>query len=133
MKKLFASILFALTLISTSVSFAKSAAPIAAVNEPLYFGSNVYVEPDALKLNVAIDKEIGTHVQIKIIDPNGMAILYHQVDPHVSSTHTRLDLSALANGLYELVISDDESEIVKEFTIKTAPSENYRGIVLNMF
>ncbi len=132
MKKLFLSFLFILTLISSSVSFAKSFATTIEANDLLQFESNVYVEPDALKLNVSVDKEMGIHVQIKIIDPNGMSILFHQLDPHQPLTHTRLDLSALENGHYELVISDDETELVKELEIKTAPSESYRGIVLSM-
>lgn len=133
MKKLFVSFLFALTLISSTVSFAKSPATVTTITASLPFDANVYVEPDALKLNVGITKELGTHVQIKIIDPNGMVILNHQLDPNLFTTFTRFDLSALENGDYQLEISDGETEQVQEFEIITPGfNQSYRGIELKM-
>ena len=131
MKKVIFSLAIALTVFTGTATFATSqpTAQVAAAN--LIFDTNVYVEPDALKLNVRIVKEMGNRVQIKILDPNGMSILYHYVDMHEAITHTRLDLSGLENGDYVLIITDGETEEVRDFEIKTAETaRGNRGILL---
>lgn len=132
MKKVILSLAFALTLISSSASLAKSQPAAPGVSAEMDLDVNIYVEPDALKLNVGVIKEAGTRVRVKLIDPNGISILYHRLNTNEVSTHTRLDLSSLENGRYALIITNGETEEVKDFQIITSPANsNVRGILLN--
>jgi hypothetical protein len=131
MKKVIFSLVFALTFFTGTATFAKSQSATLDVAANQIFDTNVYVEPYALKLNVRIVKEVGNRVQIKIVDPYGMAILFHQVDVYEAITHTRIDLSMLENGTYQLIITDGETEEVRDFEIKTPEtSRGNRGILL---
>ena len=119
MKTLIKSFALALTLTATTISatFADGT-PAGRPSNVASFKSGVY-STAAGKLHVSLDKETGGKVTIRLKDNRG-AVLYNQhLGKNETTYRTRLDLSDLPDGTYELELTNGVETTRQTVTIST--------------
>lgn len=115
MKKLFVSLMTALLIGTSSITFATPA------KETLPVEASVIVRPQTLKLDVITPANDHASVVIRLRDDRGNTLLTKHISKSERATLSRFDLSNLNDGKYEVEISNGSGKQVKTFTIQTTP------------
>ncbi|GEO04208.1 hypothetical protein AAE02nite_18720 [Adhaeribacter aerolatus] len=121
MKNLFAAIIVALTVSTTSVSFAATPKNIdkdhAAQAAP---GSATVVQVLMSKLDVVVAEEANPKTIIRLINASGNTIATKKVSHKETATRVRFDLAELADGVYYVKVWNGQNTQVQKFELKTA-------------
>lgn len=91
--------------------------PYSSLQENGIVKVQVYPNPAHDKLSifgVGFDSE---NIQLQIIDAQGRSIIEQRLVRHNSALEQELDVSELANGIYWLVIRQDQSQMIERITI----------------
>jgi hypothetical protein len=121
MKNLFAAILVALTVSTSSVSFAATAQSIDKGHvAPAAPASATVTQVLMSKLDVVVEKEANPKTHIRLVDAAGNIIATRKVSPKETATRVRFDLAALADGVYYVKVWDGQHTQVQKFELKTA-------------
>ncbi|MGV3586931.1 MAG: T9SS type A sorting domain-containing protein [Adhaeribacter sp.] len=127
MKTLFASLLFALTLTTSSNSFAtanrtydhgqtETAAPVAVT----------FAQIEKSKLDVVVQNAINSNMSIRLTDAAGKNIATKILQKKATGTRVRFDLANLHDGTYFVRVGNGKNTQVKKFAIKTTlPTQDY--------
>jgi hypothetical protein len=113
MKTLFASLIIALTVSASSLTFARSS------SDTLPLETSVVVRSQAMKIDVITPAGIQENIVIRLKDADGRTLIKKFVEQSEKASLSRFDLSNLADGVYKVEISDGTNKQVKEFTIHT--------------
>lgn len=131
MKTLIASALFALASVSSTVSavagddHSKAASPKAVAS----FQSSMYVVANSAKMQLAVDKSAGAAVDIKIMNDKGEILAAQRLGKKDTNFRGRFDMSQLADGRYQIVISNGKEETKRAVTISTQPVVNTGRVI----
>lgn len=120
MKTLFASLLIALTLSTSSASFAaatrttdhgqsEAAAPIAVT----------FAQIEKSKLDVVFENALNSSMGIRLTDAGGKNIATKILPKKETGTRVRFDLANLKDGTYSVRVCNGKNAQVKKFEIKT--------------
>ncbi|MBC3787914.1 T9SS type A sorting domain-containing protein [Spirosoma utsteinense] len=119
MKTLLTSLLIAASLTSFSATHAENG-PARKPAQVASYQSGMYTTADG-KLNIALDKQAGGTVDVRLINQEGKVLYDQQVGKHQTTARLRLDLSELPDGAYKVVISNGKDVTTKAVTILTKP------------
>jgi tRNA(Ile2) C34 agmatinyltransferase TiaS len=130
MQSLIKSLLVAFTVTAVTVS-----AAVADPNQPkkaTAFQSSLYTNM-AGKLQIAVKKETGGHVVIRLTNTAGKEFFVQQVGKRQEAARLSLDVSALPDGVYQVAISNGVETTTQELTLATTPAAQVapRSIALN--
>ncbi|MVM35922.1 T9SS type A sorting domain-containing protein [Spirosoma sp. HMF4905] len=129
MKTLIKSLALALTL-----GVATSAATFAEINPgttAASYQSAIYTTNSG-KLSIALDKQKGGAVDVSLKDAEGKVVFTRHLGKNESKYRTRLNLSELADGVYQVEITNGVETTSHKVTIATQqPVTPSRVIALN--
>ena len=117
MKTLFASALLALTIATSSTSFAADNKETAGTKST--YQSVVYPVINTTKIRVNISKEKSTRINVSLKNEAGETLAVERLGKGHESSAVRFDLNELEDGIYQVVISDGNTKQVKEIKLKT--------------
>lgn len=127
MKKFISSVLVALALSASTVTFANSDKEKAVAS----YQVGMYPSAEVAKLNVVVAKEKGVALDVVLMNNNGLILATHRLSKNETTTRTRFDLSELQDGNYKVVVSDGSSKVIKEVNLLTKkPVQAERSISL---
>ncbi|QIP12569.1 T9SS type A sorting domain-containing protein [Spirosoma aureum] len=132
MKTFIKPLLLTLSLgILTSLTSFSEAKPIGRPTGAVAYKAGVYTTVNG-KLNIALDKETGGTVDIRLKNAQG-AVLYSQhLNKNESQYRTRLNLSDLPDGVYQVEITNGVETTTHNITLSTQqPSTPSRVVALN--
>lgn len=90
-----------------------------------------YSSNDGTKLNVAVDKQAGSRVDIRLKDATGKVLFMELLGKKEEKYRAVLNISDLENGSYQLVISNGVSTVVRTVTVLTKnATESVRTVAL---
>ncbi|GAB3905561.1 hypothetical protein GCM10028803_36600 [Larkinella knui] len=120
MKTLFNSLLvaFTLTVVTCSASWAESNKPIGRPKNVAAFQSGMYTTAEG-KLRIALDKQTGGSVVIRLTNQAGTDLFVEQVGQRQQTARLLLDISALPDGLYQVVITNGVETTKQALTLAT--------------
>ncbi|GAB3911977.1 hypothetical protein GCM10028803_54490 [Larkinella knui] len=133
MKTLFKSLLvaFTLTVVTFSTSWAESNKPIGKPKNAAAFQSSLYTTAEG-KLQIALDKQTGGSVVVRLKNSAGTDLFIQQIGKRQQVARMRLDVSALPDGVYQVVISNGVETTTQELTLATQqPSATARLVAFN--
>ena len=116
MKALFNTLLVAFALTAVSVNAAQ-----ADPNQPkkaAAFQSSMYTNV-AGKLQIAVQKETGGNVVVRLVDKAGKEVFVQQVGKRQQAARLSLDVSALPDGVYQVEISNGVETTTQALTLAT--------------
>lgn len=79
------------------------------------------------KLNIALDKETGGAVDIRLKSIKGVVLFAQHVGKNETSSRIRLDMSQLQDGLYEVEITNGIETATHKLTLATQPVDQPAG------
>ena len=133
MKNLFAAILVALTVSTSSASFAAATKTInQGQTETGVPASVTFAQVEKSKLDVIVESVANAKMSIRLADASGKTIATKILPQKETGTRVRFDLANLTDGVYHVRISDGKNIQVKKFEIKTeVPAQNtYQEVTL---
>ncbi|MFC5411980.1 T9SS type A sorting domain-containing protein [Larkinella bovis] len=83
------------------------------------FQSSVVAFPSTMKLDVVVQKPVGSNVTIRLIDHLGSIQATQKLTRHENALRTRFDISDLADGIYQVVVTDGTTTQTQEIHIQT--------------
>ncbi|KAA9349363.1 hypothetical protein [Larkinella humicola] len=116
MKTAFASIVAALLVSASSLSFA-NITPKPGDQAP--FETSVIAFPSTMKIDVVVQNLEGTNLTIRLVDHLGITQATQRLSKHEKALRTRFDISALTDGIYKVVVSDGANTRTQEINIST--------------
>lgn len=124
MKTLIKSLLVAvtLTLVSFSASNADINKPIGRPKNAATFQRGIYTTSEG-KLQIALNKQTGGTVEVRLVDQAGNEVFFQKIGKRQQAARLRLDVSALADGNYQVLITNGFDTTVNDLTIATQPSQ----------
>lgn len=133
MKTLVSSLLVALFVTASTVSFARTDDRTPRESKTVAaFKVGVYPSVESTKLNVLIAKETGADISVQLRNEQGYVLATQWVSKKETSCRLRFDLSELEDGKYQVVVSDGTTKTVKEMNLATkTPVQVDRLISLN--
>jgi hypothetical protein len=121
MKTLLTTLLIAASLTVTSFSATQAEnGPACKPTQVAAYQSSIYTTA-AGKLNIALDKQTGGAIDIRLVNQAGKAVYDQPIGKHQTTARLRLDLSELSDGTYQLVITNGRDVTTKAVTISTKP------------
>ncbi|GAB2594389.1 T9SS type A sorting domain-containing protein [Spirosoma areae] len=118
------------SLISLSTSVADNN-PIGRPAAVASYKTGLYTTAEG-KLNIALDKETGGSVVVQLKSSNGRVLYFQRIGKNQTVSRIRLDVSALADGVYQVEISNGVETTTHALTLAThQPSLSIRQIALN--
>ena len=134
MKNLFAAIVVALTVSTSSASFAAAATKTTdqGQTETGVPASVTFAQVEKSKLDVIVESVANAKMSIRLADASGKTIATKILPQKETGTRVRFDLANLTDGVYHVRISDGKNIQVKKFEIKTElPAQNtYQEVTL---
>ncbi|GAB3783078.1 hypothetical protein GCM10028818_40260 [Spirosoma horti] len=124
---------FSLTLASLSPSCADTTGSPSKADTAVAaaYKSGMYTNAEG-KLNIAVEKQIGGTVEIRMTNSAGKELFAQRVGKRQKLARLRVDVSALPDGVYEVAISNGVDTTVHQFTLATQqPGLPTRQIALN--
>ncbi|WP_234733914.1 T9SS type A sorting domain-containing protein [Tellurirhabdus bombi] len=118
MKSLITSLLLAFAVTTASVAADNTTKPNGPAKASLK--TAVFSNPTADKLHVIVDKSQGYTAKIRLINAKGHTLYVQNLAKKEQIAHTKFDVSNLADGTYQVEITDGTNKEVKEITLKTA-------------
>lgn len=98
---------------------------------PVTYQTSIYGSADGTKLNVAIDKQTGGRVDIRLVDSKGNVLFQQVIHSNQSTYRGRLVVSDLPAGTYQLEISNGVDTTVRTVQIAAiTPVTEVRTIAL---
>ncbi|GAB3319032.1 hypothetical protein GCM10027299_11220 [Larkinella ripae] len=116
MKTLVNFLLVALTLGCFSRAQAETHKPIGGPKKAAAFQTGIYTTSEG-KLQIALRKQTGGTVRIRLVNSAGVELLYHKIGKRREATRLRLDVSALPDGLYRVEITNGLETTTREVTL----------------
>jgi hypothetical protein len=113
MKTLIASLLLALIVSTSSLTYATTP------NSTLPIEASVIVRPQIMKLDIITQASDYNYITIRLRDAQGHTLIKTKVNKSEKASLSRFDVSNLADGIYQVEISDGTSKQIKEFAIET--------------
>jgi len=130
MKTLIKPLLVAITLVITTVYTTLAQAPVNAQPSPA-FQSGIYTNK-AGKLKIALDKQTGHALQIRLADGTGQLFFVKRVGKQETAVRLQLDMSDLPDGAYQLSITDGQKTTQHMVTLGTQkPQDISRLVAIN--
>lgn len=127
MKTFLSSVLVALTVSASTVTFANNDNEKASSS----YHVGLYPSIEAAKINVMVAKEKGTVLDVLLLDKQGVVLATHRLSKNETSTRTRFDMNELRDGVYTIVVSDGSSKVTKEVNLQTTkPVQAERSVLL---
>lgn len=130
MKKLISVLSIVLSLAFSTASFAQNSdvtIDLLSRTTETQFG----VQPLANgKIDVCISKSENTKLKIQVKDAAGVLLVTKLISKNVASNRTRFDLSALPDGLYQIIVLEGSNSEVKHVIMNTQTTETTR--IVNM-
>ncbi|GAB3315756.1 hypothetical protein GCM10027299_05130 [Larkinella ripae] len=111
---------FAFTMTSFSVAQADVYKPLSRTKKAAAFQSSLYTTQEG-KLQIAVNKEMGNTVQIRLVNAAGKEFFVQQIGKHQQAARLRLDVSNLPDGNYQVVISNGVETTTQQLTLATQP------------
>ncbi len=132
MKTLIKSLALALTLSMTIATASMAeAAPGDRPTTAAPYKTGFYQTASG-QLNVAVDKEAGGAVDIRLKNPNGVVLYSEHMGKHELKYRVRLNLNELEDGVYQLIVTNGVDTKVHELVISTRqPTVTNRVIAVN--
>ena len=133
MKNLFAAILVALTVSTSSASFAAATKTLDQGQTATGIPASVtFAQVEKSKLDVIVESVANAKMSIRLADASGKTIATKILPQKETGTRVRFDLANLTDGVYHVRISDGKNTQVKKFEIKTeVPAQNsYQEVTL---
>lgn len=134
MKTLIQSIALALTLgiVTSTVSLADTTPnPGTRPTTAVSYKTGIYSTPYS-QLNIALDKEKGGAIDLRLKGADGKVLYAEHVGKNERNYRARLNLSALADGVYLLEVTNGVETTTQTVTISTnQPSAPSRVIAIN--
>lgn len=129
MKTLVTSLLIAasFTLTNFSATYAASV-PARKPAQVASYQSGIYTTV-AGKLNIALDKETGGTIDVRLTNEAGQVVFDQLVGKNQTTVRLRLDLNNLPDGAYQVVISNGKNVTTHAVTISTRPAVNTPRLV----
>ncbi|WP_420148405.1 hypothetical protein [Spirosoma sp.] len=132
MKTLIKSLALALTLgfitFTASISEAK---PIGRPTAAVTYKTGIYTTVNG-KLSIALDKETGGPVDIRLKAANGRVLFSERLGKNEQTYRTRLNLDDLVDGVYQLEITNGVETTTQTITLSTShPSLSNRVVSVN--
>lgn len=127
MKSLIKPLLIALT-----VSFVTLSSSVAASKPgdrriaPVTYKTGIYSTAEG-KLNIAIDKEAGGAVDIRLTSAKGDLLFTQRVGKNEKTSRMRLDVSQLPDGLYQVEITNGVETATHNLTLSTKQADRPVG------
>ncbi|ADB40753.1 hypothetical protein [Spirosoma linguale] len=123
MKTLIKSFALALSFaVVTSAATFSEAKPIGRPTHVASYQSAMYTSVDG-KLNIALDKQTGGAVDILMKGADGKVLFTQRVGKNESKFRTRLNLSELPDGVYQVEITNGVETKSQSITISTQQPE----------
>jgi hypothetical protein len=120
MKTLFAAILVALSVSTSTGSFA-AAKPINIKQTETGIPASVtFAQVEKSKLDVIAEKVANAPMSIRLTDATGKTIATKTLSQRETATRVRFDLANLADGVYHVKVRDGQNTQVQKFELKTA-------------
>ena len=127
----FLFVAFTLTLISFSFAQADLYKPIGRHKKAAAFKAGIYTTSEG-KIQIALHKETGGKVLVRLNNRAGTELFAQQIGKSKESARIRLDVSGLADGVYQVVITNGAETTIQELTLATQqPRSTPRLIALN--
>ncbi|MFD2570578.1 hypothetical protein ACFSUS_08040 [Spirosoma soli] len=132
MKTLIKPLLFALTLgFVTSVTSFSEANPIGRSKAVATYKTGIYATRTG-KLNIALDKQTGGTVDIRLRSNNGTVLYSKHLGKNERMCRTRLNLNDLEDGVYQVEITNGVEVTRQTITLSTKqPALPERTIAMN--
>ncbi|QIP16379.1 hypothetical protein G8759_28925 [Spirosoma aureum] len=112
-------------LVALVVSFSAFASPIPQAKqrtrptELAHYKVGAYVSMDQTKLRVNVDKQLGGQVSVQLNDLKGNLLFERLMNQTDTTMRLNIDLTELADGDYQLKVSNGLEIIVRDLTIST--------------
>lgn len=107
---------FSVSVLSVSTSLAETnPGRSAAVSS---FKSSFYTNTEG-KLNVALDKDLGGTVVVRLTSSKGEVLFMESVGKRKQTSRLRLDVSSLPDGAYQVAITNGVDTTIHSLTIAT--------------
>lgn len=132
MKTLIKSLALALSLgfVTTAATFAETN-PTDRPASVATYKTGVY-STAAGTLRVAVDKEVGGSVDIRLKSANGKSVYRHHLSKNEQNCRLRLNLSNLEDGVYQLEITNGTDITTQNVTLSTThPTTPSRLVSIN--
>ncbi|GAB3889775.1 T9SS type A sorting domain-containing protein [Spirosoma agri] len=132
MKTFLQSLALALTvsIVTTATSLAE-AKPIGRPNGTVAYRAGIYTTMNG-NLSIALDKETGGTVDVRLKNAEGTVLYSQQVSKNESQYRSRLNLSDLPDGTYQVEITNGVETKTHTITLSTQqPAAPGRVLVLN--
>ena len=132
MKTLIKSLALALTLgVVTSAATLAETNPGSRPVSSVAYKTGIYTTPTG-QLNIALDKQTGGAVDVRLKRADGKVLFVQHVGKNESKYRTRLNLNELADGVYQVEVTNGVETTTQNVTISTQqPSAPSRVISVN--
>jgi hypothetical protein len=121
MKTLFASLLIAFTVGTSSITLA-AGHPSAPGSDPQPVQAVVIPKLKGMKLDVIVDANEHSAVTVRFLNDQGGILVKRRISKSDTPTLLRFDLSQLADGQYTVAISDGSNTQLQEVNLQTPAS-----------
>ncbi len=127
MKTAFASLLFALTLGTSSASFAQDQPDPS----PASFQTKLYALEGVGIVDVVVANPDAKRLTVRLLDERGVTMASQPLTQTKAATRTRFDISDLRDGVYHVEVSDGSNKQTEEINLTTsAPVVSSRKITV---
>ena len=132
MKSLFATLLVALTIATSSASFAVAKpAPDKGQPEQASPALVSIAQIEKSKIDVVVDKEGGAPMIIRLLDSSGRNLATKTLSQKEDATRVRFDLASLKDGVYFVKVRNGKNTQVAKFELETSvPAAAYQKLTL---
>ncbi|GAA4396477.1 hypothetical protein GCM10023187_04650 [Nibrella viscosa] len=122
MKTLFVTFALALTVSATSLTASAESHRLAGPKAPTAYRVAVFPSASALKLNVIVEKAMGSRVEVRLRDAKGHLLHTSYLQKKDGKFWSKFDLSELEDGIYRIEVTNGAETTVKEVTLSTKPA-----------
>ncbi|GAB4027530.1 hypothetical protein [Spirosoma koreense] len=132
MKTLIKSLAFALSLavVTSAATFAETN-PGGRTTTATAYKTGIYTSIDG-KLHIALDKEVGGSVDIRLKSATGEVVYNQHVGKNDSKFRTRLNMNELPDGVYQVEITNGVDTTTHAVTLSTQqPTTPSRLVAIN--
>lgn len=130
MKTLVTSLLVALSVAVSSISFAQAGKPVTNMSDSTPKTQTAIRPVKDGNVDVVIGKTDG-NLLIQITDQQGRTLASKPIYKQELTSRIRFNLNELPDGVYELVITEGTNRQVQDIFLNTHTSDTYRTITMS--
>lgn len=131
MKKLISVLTIALTVVLSTASFAQNTdATNGLVSIPKETQFGVYPLANG-KIEVTTIKPENTKLTIQVKDASGVLLVSKLISKNSATNRTRFDLSALPDGVYQIIFLEGNNKEMKHVILNTQTAETTRTVKMS--